>query len=308
MGIYEKCGRSPERNLKWYQNNRLIIVMMKTQMLAKHHRRYLYTMLTNLAHNLYDVMCVIVLLIVKHHKAVLIRCEAQHRVAFGALHAAPSLSTKPTAPLLSTYWPMSDPIIAHVVNGPRRHNAGFGCGHIIFQGWPAPFCLAGMLQCEGNFCAKLPQMNILGLFQDFGVPSVEKPGIACTYVEHLTEHHEVPLLGFQWIAIQSNQHVRQTYSTHMNVVLFDDVWRRYVNFCLGNFVVPLHGCERLDTNERTCQCYQLAVAPFYHSDASGRIRPVVVAAARLLCKLLVVLHLNIPQSVLMHSADGVNLC
>ena len=130
---------------------------------------------------------------------------------------------------------------------------------------------------------------MLGFFQDFDVPSVEKPGIAYTQVEYLTEHHEVPPLGFQWSAIQSNQHVRQIYSTHMDVVLFDDVCRRHVIFCLGNFVVPLHGCERLDTNERTRQCHHLFVAPFYHSDASGRIRSVVVAAARLLCKLLVVL-------------------
>ena len=131
-------------------------------MLAKQHRRYLYTMLTNLAHNLYDVMCVIASLIVKHHKAVLIRCESQHRVAFGALHEAPSLSTKLTTPLLSMYWPMSDPIIAHVVNRPRNDTPlDFGSGHRAFQGWPAPFCLAGMLQCEGNFCVKLPQRDML---------------------------------------------------------------------------------------------------------------------------------------------------
>ena len=45
---------------------------------------------SNLACNAHDMMCVIDSLIVKRH-------EAQHRVAFRTLHAAPSLATQPTA-------------------------------------------------------------------------------------------------------------------------------------------------------------------------------------------------------------------
>ena len=95
-------------------------------MLAKQLRRYLYTMLTNLAHNLYDVMCVIASLIVKRHKAVLIRCEAEHHVAFEALHAAPSLSTKPTAP--PSFHVLANVRSLHSARRQRaeeRHNAVF---------------------------------------------------------------------------------------------------------------------------------------------------------------------------------------
>ena len=61
----------------------------------------------------------------EEHKAIFISSEAQHCVAFGALHATPALFAESTPALLLVHWPMTEGIVADVVHRPRSDTSSY---------------------------------------------------------------------------------------------------------------------------------------------------------------------------------------
>lgn len=158
--------------------------------------------------------------------------DAQTNTTFLTVDCCLSIWAKPAPSLVNKNWEVIHLIIADISHrswGCWSLDASGGTVHILLSlGWPS-LLLPTVDKCIGNLQPECLELFVLLHTKAFGISAIQQPSIVDGYISHLPKEAHVPSVWFWRGTVQGHHHVSKVNSSHVDIILWHNVWTRNTN-------------------------------------------------------------------------------